>query len=152
MLKVFILSAVVSFAIFGLACGSSTDTNTNTNANTNQIVGTGNVSVDANNLPEGLSTSPIPPSADTTPGIPDPKVANNVPKGATPTPGIPDPETLKKPFKPGATPTPGIPSPEELRRQMQRSVNVNVNAPSSATSDPPMMKGRKSPGPVNRPQ
>jgi hypothetical protein len=147
MLRVLILSAVLSFAIFGLACGSSTNTNTNAN----QTVGAGNVSVDANNLPEGLSSSPVPPSANTTPGIPDPKAANNVPKGATPTPGIPDPETLKKPFKPGATPTPGIPSPEELRRQMNRSANVNVNARPATSGDDQMMM-RKKPGPVNKPK
>jgi hypothetical protein len=147
MLRVFILSAVVAVAILGLACGSSTNTNTNTN----QSVGSGNVTVDANKLPEGLSASPVPPSANTTPGIPDPANANNVPKGATPTPGIPDPETLKKPFKPGATPTPGIPSPEELRRQLQR--NVNVNAPPPASSDSTMMKStRKNPSPVNKPE
>ena len=69
----------------------------------------------------------IPPSLNTTPGIPDPKVANNVPKGVTPTPGIPSPDELKKPFKPGATPTPGIPDPETLRKQMQRQGNVNAS-------------------------
>lgn len=128
------------------ACGSAT--NSNTNANTNQVVGAGNVNVDPNNLPEGLSTSPIPPSANTTPGIPDPKAANQVPKGATPTPGIPDPETLKKPFKPGATPTPGIPDPQTLRRQMQGNVNINAAGPASGDT---MMKSRRDARPVNRP-
>ncbi len=143
MSRVLFALVLLSYAVFISACSSSTDTNANTNT-----VGVGNVTVDANNLPEGLSASPLPPSANTTPGIPDPKAANVIQKGATPTPGIPDPAELKKPFKPGATPTPGIPSPEELRRQMQR--NVNVNAPVSTGGDM-MMKGRKSPAPVNRP-
>ncbi len=147
MSKVFIALLLMSFAVLISAC-SSTET-TNANTNTNQAVGVGNVTVDANNLPEGLSVNPIPPSANTTPGIPDPKAANTVTKGATPTPGIPDPAELRKPFKPGATPTPGIPSPDQLRRQMQR--NVNVNTPPPAGSDTMMMKGRKSPAPVNRP-
>lgn len=145
MSRVFVLIALLIIASFLSACGSTA--NTNANANANQ----GPVAVDANNLPEGLSTSPVPPSGNSTPGIPDPKNANNVPKGATPTPGIPSPDELKKPFKPGATPTPGIPSPEEIRRQMQRSTNVNINAQPPAGSDTMMMK-RKSPRPVNRPQ
>jgi hypothetical protein len=149
MQKSFVLSLLLWLAIFAVACGSSTETNSNVNVN--QTVGTGNVTVDPNNLPEGLSASPIPPSANTTPGIPDPKNANAIPKGATPTPGIPSPADLKKPFKPGATPTPGIPSPEELRRQMQRSTNVNVNAQPPAGDEQMMMKSRKSPRPVNKP-
>ena len=134
MSRVLILMAALMAAILVGACASSTS-NSNANANANQGAGLGNVSVDANNMPEGLSMSPVPPSTNTTPGIPDPKVANNVPKGATPTPGIPSPEELKKPFKPGATPTPGIPDPETLRKQMQRQVNSNT-----AQSDVPMMK------------
>ena len=128
-----------------LAGGCSSDTATN--ANTNQTVGIGNVNIDANNLPEGLSASPVPPSANTTPGIPDPKAANSVPKGATPTPGIPSPAELRKPLKPGATPTPGIPDPETLRKQMQRSGNTGA----AAASEDTMMKSRKSPTPVNKP-
>jgi len=145
MSKVFFLVVLLSIATFVGACSSASESN----LNANNSAGTGNVVLDANKLPEGLSNSPLPPSANTTPGIPDPKAANNVPKGATPTPGIPDPAEMKKPFKPGATPTPGIPSPEELRRQMQRT-NVNVNAP--VEGDTMMMKGRKKPGPVNRPE
>jgi hypothetical protein len=145
MSKVLFAAALLSFVIFFAACGSAPENN----SNANNSAGTGNVAVDANNLPPGLTASPLPPSANTTPGIPDPKVANNVPKGATPTPGIPDPAEMKKPFKPGATPTPGIPRPEELRRQMGRT-NVNVNAP--VEGDTMMMKGRKKPGPVNRPE
>ena len=132
--------AALFTAMLAGACASS---GANSNANSNQSAGVGNVSVDANNLPEGLSASPMPPSTNTTPGIPDPKEANNVPKGATPTPGIPSPDEMKKPFKPGATPTPGIPDPETLRKQMQRQVNANV-----VQDDAPMMKKK----PANKPQ
>ena len=132
MSRVLILVAALIAAIFAGGCSGSSS---NSNANANQGAGLGNVAVDANNMPEGLSASPIPPSANTTPGIPDPKAANNLPKGTTPTPGIPSPDELKKPFKPGATPTPGIPDPETLRRQMQRQVNSNA-----AQGDAPMMK------------
>lgn len=149
MSRVLIQFVLLSLAILAIACGGTAESNTNTN--TNIGAGQGNVAVDANNLPEGLSASPLPPSANTTPGIPDPKTANNVPKGGTPTPGIPDPAELKKPFKPGATPTPGIPSPEELRRQMQRT-NVNVNTQPATGSDQMMMPSRKRPAPVNKPE
>ena len=147
MSRALVLISVLSFAILVSACGSSTDTN----SNVNQTVGTGNVNVDANNLPPGFSASPIPPSSNSTPGIPDPANANKVPKGATPTPGIPDPGELRKPFKPGATPTPGIPSPEELRKQLNRNVSAGeVNKPATS-SDTPMMMKRKDPRPVNKP-
>lgn len=139
--------SLLSFAIFASACGSSTDSNAN--VNTNQI-GSGNVTVDANNLPPGFNAGPIPPSSNSTPGIPDPANVNKVPKGATPTPGIPSPDQLRKAMKPGATPTPGIPSPEELRKQLQRSSNVDVNRPATS-SDSPMMMKRKDPRPVNKP-
>lgn len=147
MSRAFISILFLSFISFTLACGS-----TDNDANANKI-GTGNVSVNSNNLPPGFSASPIPPSSNSTPGIPDPANANNVPKGATPTPGIPDPANIKKPLKPGATPTPGIPSPEELRKQLQRNANGSeVNRPATG-SDTMMMKrnDRKDARPVNKP-
>ncbi len=134
---------LLCLAVFISACGS---VESNSNANTNQGAGTGNVNVDVNNLPEGLTITPIPPSANTTPGIPDPKAANNVPNG-TPTPGIPDPANMRKPFKPGVTPTPGIPDQETLRRQMQG--NTKMSGPPPVQGDAPMMK-KKSPA-VNKP-
>jgi hypothetical protein len=140
MSKSFVILFLLSLSAVGSAC-SSAGSNTNANAN---APGVGNVNVDPNKMPEGFSTSPIPPSANTTPGIPDPKAANNIPKG-TPTPGIPDPANLRKPFKPGATPTPGIPDPETLRRQMRG--NTNVKAPPQVQGDAPMMKKRATPTP-----
>jgi hypothetical protein len=78
------------------------------------------------NVPPEFKTSPLAPSGNATPGIPDPNSinANSVPKGATPTPGIPDPKTLNKtPVPKGATPTPGIPDPKAAREQMNKTVN-----------------------------
>jgi hypothetical protein len=141
MLKVSFSLFLLVLATFLSACGTS---GSNSNADSNQSAGAANVNVDPNNLPEGLSTSPIPPSANTTPGIPDPKNANSLPKGATPTPGIPDPETLRKPFKPGATPTPGIPDPETLRKQMQKQSNVTAPPPVEGDT---MMRKKSTPKP-----
>ena len=137
-----ILSLLLLLAISCLifACGTSPQTNTNVTVN----VASGNNA----NIPPEFSTSPVPPSANTTPGIPANGV-NALPKGATPTPGIPDPKMINRPLKPGATPTPGIPDPETLRRQMQGLEKPNVNG-----VEPPgggmMMK--KKPQPVNKPQ
>ena len=81
------------------------------------------------NIPPEFSTVPVTPNGNSTPGIPDPKIANvnNMPKGTTPTPGIPDPKTIgRTPVPKGATPTPGIPDPKTLKEQMNRTI-TNVN-------------------------
>ncbi|HKX84774.1 MAG TPA: hypothetical protein VJL58_11180 [Pyrinomonadaceae bacterium] len=140
--KLILLTAAAGIHV---GCGSSTAGN-NSNKYAEPLPQNANVvaNIDANNLPPGMSASPIPPSAESTPGIPDPANANVSPSpGATPTPGIPDPETLKQPVKPGATPTPGIPSPEELRRQLQRSAN---GMPPSTKGDPTPKKDGKTQG------
>lgn len=147
MMKKLILLSFV--AIFAGACGSSTGNNSVTYAeppaNANVVS-----NVNANSLPAGVSASPVSPTAEQTPGIPDPASVNvsvSPTPGATPTPGIPDPATLNKPFKPGATPTPGIPSQEELRRQLQRAAN---GVPPSTKGDPaPRKDGKPS---INRPE
>ena len=141
-----LLFVLVSAAFsLNLACGSAAEPPANGNRNTNTFV-----NVDPNNLPPGLSASPIVPSANSTPGIP--ANATAVPKGATPTPGIPDPATLNKPMKPGATPTPGIPDPATLKRQMQ-GIGVNEKAPPPANGDTNMsmksMKGGRRPMSAN---
>lgn len=133
MFRKFITGGLFASSIAAFGCGGSAPANSNSNININ-INSNGAVKVDPANLPPGLSTSPIPPSNASTPGIP--AVIANMPKGATPTPGIPSPEEIKKPVKPGVTPTPGIPSPEELRRQM----GLPLKTANSATSDVPMMK------------
>lgn len=124
---------------------SSTATNVNSNQNSNTAV-----VIDPNNLPPGLSASPIAPTGESTPGIPPANQVNVMTKGTTPTPGIPDPKTLGKPMKPGVTPTPGIPDPETLRRQMQQPAS-NINTPSPANSDL-MMRSRKRPLTQKTPQ
>lgn len=118
MQRKFLFVIFCSVISLNLACGSASVTNSNTNA--------GNSANSNQQMPEGLSASPL-PTTGTTPGIPDPKTVNmnSVPKGATPTPGIPDPKEANKPFKPGATPTPGIPDPETLKKQMNSPANVN---------------------------
>lgn len=127
------ISALIVFAIsvtLFAACGSTPANNANSNAN-------GAVKLDNNNLPPGLSTSPVPLNGTPTPGIPASPMT--VPKGATPTPGIPSPEELKKPMKPGVTPTPGIPSPEEIRKQMG-TMQKDSTPPPGTMTDTPMMK------------
>lgn len=135
------LIALLFISCLIFACGSVPQ------ANSNMVVVNANSSNNAN-IPPEFSTSPIPPSANTTPGIPANGV-NTLPKGATPTPGIPDPKLANRKLKPGATPTPGIPDPETLKRQMQ-----GLERPNDNTLAPPgggmMMK--KKPQPVNKPQ
>lgn len=121
------------FLLAGIACQPSATPNSNAANKTN-----GNVNIDPNHLPEGLSASPLPPSSNSTPGIPDPANANKMPTSGTPTPGIPDPKTLGKPLPKGATPTPGIPSPEELRKALNRQVsNSEVQNPNAPRTDVP---------------
>lgn len=145
MRNIFALFLALIAAATLFACGFGTGQPSNSNAN-----GPRSSNATQANLPPGMSTEPIQPSANSTPGIPPPGEANKVPVGATPTPGIPDPANLRKPMKPGLTPTPGIPSEEEIRRQMNRPP-VNVNAvPSNAGPSGPVPQ-RKQPGPVRNP-
>ena len=130
MIRIFALFLFLTAATFFAACGSAPANNANVNSNRA-------VTLDNNNLPPGLSTSPVPITGTPTPGIP--ATPMSVPKGATPTPGIPSPEELKKPMKPGVTPTPGIPSPEEIRKQMGMQPKDGTPPPGSST-DTPMMK------------
>lgn len=102
-----------------MACGSVEPQNSN-------AANTGTANAGPKELPQGMSTSPVPPSGNATPGIPDPKNANAVTSNG-PIPGI-DPKNANKPPKPGATPTPGI-DPEAARRQM--------NQPSTLKGPPP---------------
>ena len=96
--------------------------------------------VSANNLPPGISTTPLSPPANAVNTAP----ANSIsPKTAT-TPGIPGPAELKKQAKPGTTPTPGIPSAEEMRKAFSKPVaNANTPPPPTANSVPMMRTNRK---------
>ena len=118
-----ILFTLFCLAVCGnLGCSTSVAPNTETNKT---------ISVNANqaNLPEGLSTSQIPLSANTTPGIPDPKSDNTNAgsKSATSTPGIPDTTKAgKTPMPKNTPPIPGIPDEETLKRQMNTPVGKEV--------------------------
>ena len=118
---------ILALIAINSAC-SSVET-PNTNANTNVIVN------NPTNLPPGFSTSPVPPSSNTTPGIPAPGNINisNGAKGAT-TPGIPDPANINKVPR-GVTPTPGIPA-NSLKRQ--------GNPPLSEVNTPPTVSDSNS--------
>ena len=116
MLRNVLLIVFLGLMAINLSCQSSANA-VNTNSNTNAII------VNQASLPPGFSTSPIPPSSNKTPGIPDPKTINmnNIPKGTTPTPGIPDLSKLGKNLSKGTTPTPGIPDPKTIQKQMKDS-------------------------------
>lgn len=105
--------AVFAAAAFISACGSAQQDNSKSNSNTGNRV---NVyeNVDPANMPPGLSTKPIEPSANSTPGIPAANTTRTVPSNVSPAEGIPSADELKKPRKPGATPTPGIPPPGKI--------------------------------------
>ena len=127
--KVLILAFVSVLLV--TSCGRSAETNSNA-ANSNGIRATMQT-VDANNLPPGLSASPVAPSANTTPGIP--AVSNaNVPRGTTLTPGNPDSKNTNVVLKPGGTPIPGI-DPDRGRRQMPQQSNAGKGSP--VPSPPP---------------
>ncbi len=103
---------ILMLALMAINSGCTATQSPNTNASVN----TNTAAANQASLPPEFKTEPVPPSGNTTPGIPDPANANNVPKGTTPTPGIPDP-TKMTPVPKGATPTPGIPDAATLKKQ-----------------------------------
>jgi hypothetical protein len=125
MTRKFLFVLTCSLFSFGLACQSTTAPNAGANS-ANAVT-----NIDPQNMPPGLSGSPVPPSGNSTPGIPAANAAVP-PKGATPTPGIPP--NAGKPLPKGATPTPGIPDPETLKRQMNQPA-ANINSPNPPNSD-----------------
>ena len=141
------LFAIICFSFaFNLACQSTTTEPEANSANQSKV--------DTEKLPPEFSTSPAPPSGNSTPGIPDPKSidANASPeKGATPIPGIPSDAELNKPVKKGTTPTPGIPSEEEIKSgKYQRNVTLDEvnnpkNAPVKSGSERPRKAGQPTP-------
>lgn len=141
-MKFFCCVLGLSVTVAATGCGTAEPANSNSAAN----VSTANriQNVDANNLPPGLSASPVVP-------VNSVNAVNSSGPGSTPTPGIPDPKTLGKPMKPGATPTPGIPDPETLKKQMEvlrRQMNSNSNQPGppppSGAGDGQMMRKKRS--------
>jgi hypothetical protein len=126
MLKKVLLALTCAGFLAGIACQPAETPNSNRSSNAN-------VNIDPKNMPPGLSASPIAPSGNSTPGIPDPASANKFTKGPTPIPGIPD--DPGKPLPKGATPTPGIPSEEEIKKMRSRTVsNSEVQNPNMRTT------------------
>jgi hypothetical protein len=121
MLRNFLFGLFCALITINLACQSAETPNANS----------GNKANVQTNIPPEFSTSPVPPSGNSTPGIPDPKNinVNAVPKGTTPTPGIPDPSKIgKTPMPKGTPPIPGIPDEETLKRQANRVIrNANIS-------------------------
>jgi hypothetical protein len=138
------LLAMIAFACAGGGAGNSANT-ANTVTYTN---------LDANHMPAGLSTSPLPING-TTPGIPAANAVNinlNRP-GATPIPGI-DPNNIRITPNPKGTPTPGIPSPAEIKKMLQQqnsnaAFSMEANTPSQGNLRPrdsmKQMQQRKKP-------
>lgn len=125
MMRKILFVLTCSLFSFGLACQSAPAPNGGANS-ANTVT-----NIDPQNMPPGLSGSQVPPSGNSTPGIPASNAAVP-PKGGTPTPGIP--ANAGKPLPKGATPTPGIPDPETLKRQMNQPVG-NINSANPPRSD-----------------
>ncbi len=122
MIKKILFALISSLLAINLACSNAVAPNSETNKA---------VLVNANptDLPEGLSANQIPLSANSTPGIPDPKSvnANSSSNGAASTPGIPDTTKTGKTPMPKNTPRiPGIPDEETLKKQMNTPVDRSV--------------------------
>jgi hypothetical protein len=125
-------SLIISMSCLSLACGTSSDTTNSNVANANIAVNGPIVITNQANLPEGISTKPVEPSSNSTPGIPDPQTVNANLKPAN-VPGISDANGMLKTLPKGTTPTPGIPSPEQLKKMQQRKVDISeVNDPKKA--------------------
>ena len=130
MYKTLSVIATCLLAMIAFACAGGGAPNSANSANS-----AGTTNMDANHMPAGLSTSPLPVNG-TTPGIPDPSMVNlpmNV-KGGTPTPGIPDPKHVLQTPNPKGTPTPGIPSPAEIKKMMQQNGNPNAQTEANTQS------------------
>ena len=149
MLRRILFFLVSCLLTMNLACSTTQSSDANANA-----VSPSNANVPTN-MPPGLSTSPVPLTANSTPGIPDPKTvgANKTTKSTAPTPGIPDPKTIgKTPLPKGTAPTPGIPDAETLKKQLNdliKDANV-VNQPPKTDSNSVKSPTDK-PRPVRKP-
>jgi hypothetical protein len=132
-MKFLLILASFGILMLSVSCDSTREANSNTSVANATLSNSRIQNVDVNNLPPGLSASPLAPPANMAPGIPNAANAvNSQPRGTTPTPGIPDPSTMGKPAKPGLTPTPGIPDPATLKKQMEeirKRLNSNSNQP-----------------------
>ena len=139
-MKFLMFLAFFGIVLISIGCGSTTEANSNTAVTNANVSNARMQNVDANNLPPGLSASPLAPVGNNVPGISPANAANSLPKGTTPTPGIPDPSTIGKPMKPGVTPTPGIPDPATLKKQMEE-IRRRMNSNSNQAQPPPPPPG-----------
>lgn len=134
MLRQLLFSLALFALVFSFGCGSAPSANSNTAQNANTA-----------SLPPGFSTSPVPPSTNTTPGIPPANQATNVVVGATPIPGI-NPANAVRTIKPGEK-YPGIPDAATIKKQLSTPVDPSklppefrraLNANSNPASGPSM--------------
>ena len=133
MSKIKVIVIAIALAV-SFGCGAAGTSNSNTSTNTNAPV---EIKLDPDNMPPGLSATPLPMNGKLPEGI---SINAAAPPGRTPTPGIPSAEEIKKGVKIGRTPIPGIPDPETLRKQMGYP-SANVNA--TPRSDQTMMKSNR---------
>jgi len=120
MLKIKVI-AISAALLASYGCGASGTSNSNTSTNTNAPV---EIKLDPNNMPPGLSATPLPMN-----GTPPAGISLNPiePEPGKRIPGIPTEEEIKKGVKIGKTPIPGI-DPEAARKAMGYPA-ANFNAP-----------------------
>jgi hypothetical protein len=121
MSKIKVIIAILLALVGSYGCGASGTSNSNTSTNTN---GPAEIKLDPNNMPPGLSTTPLPMNGPMPPGI---SLKPVEPEPGKRIPGIPTAEEIKKGVKIGKTPIPGIDS-EAARRQLGYPP-ANFNAP-----------------------
>jgi hypothetical protein len=122
MIKKKLFALISTMLAINLACSNAVAPNSDTNK---AVV----VNANPTDLPEGLSANQILLSANSTPGIPDPKSvnANSSSNGAASTPGIPDTTKTGKTPMPKNTPRiAGIPDEETLKKQMNTPVDRSI--------------------------
>lgn len=134
--KIYVAPLFVALGVLTLACGSSSNSTPNSGTNSNGPV---EIKVDPNNMPPGLSTTPLPVNGTPPPGI---SLKPIQPEPGKRIPGIPTNEEIKKGVKLGNTPIPGI-DPDAARKAMgYPSVNANVQP----YRGEPMMKSNRKTG------
>ena len=127
MMKNFLFIAFILTALFGAACSGESAPNGNSNSASSSNTST--------NVPPEFRDVNVPPSGNSTPGIPPANQANvnlKPDSNGMIAPGIPAANKINKPVTKGATPTPGIPDPATLKKQANtliKDANVVNQAP-----------------------
>ena len=147
MKRLLIIAAAATLSTAACGGGETSSNAANNNANTQTVK-----AANSNALPPGLSTGPVAPNGNSTPGIPAPGNMNANVKRGNSNIAPPDPAKALQPQKPGATPTPGI-DPETAKRQMRGELQPIPATPSprdaNTSSRPRNRIGRPSRPPVN---